>query len=73
MYRDHLINPIDMMPFIGGGSQTPDGKKRKLKQLYEADAKKALESGDTTAYDVIVEKIKALDSDEDNNNNNQNQ
>lgn len=65
MYRDHLINPIDMMPFIGA-SQSPEGRRKKMKQLYEADAKKALESGDEAAYKVIVEKIKALEE-EDNN------
>ena len=62
----YLINPIDLMPFIGG-SQSKEGQKRKLKQLYEAEAKEQLDKRDVEAYNVIIEKIKKL-QEEDNNN-----
>ena len=52
--------PIDLSPFIGA-SQTPDGKKRKLIKLYEAEAQKQLDNGDLIAYNSTLEKIKELD------------
>lgn len=60
------IAPIDLMPFIGG-SQTPDGRNKKLIQLYQADAKTMLDSGDIEAYNTIMEKIKKLQEGDNNN------
>ncbi len=59
-----LINPIDLMPFIGG-SQSPEGQKKKLIQLYQADAQALFDKGDMEAYTILMEKIKKLNS-EDN-------
>jgi hypothetical protein len=53
------INPIDLMPFIGV-PQTSEGQKKKLLQLYQADADKLLENGDMEAYTILMEKIKTL-------------
>ncbi len=62
-----FINPIDLMPFIGG-SQHPEGRKNKLIQLYQADAKNLLDKGDIDAYNRVMEKIKELQGEENENN-----
>jgi hypothetical protein len=64
--NNFLINPIDLAPFIGA-SQTPEGRKRKLRKLYEAEAKEQLDKGDVEAYNSTMEKIKNLDKEENNN------
>jgi hypothetical protein len=63
----YLINPIDLMPFIGV-PQNQDGQKKKLIKLYQAEAQELLDKGDVDAYNLTMEKIKNLQ--EENNSNN---
>lgn len=63
----YLINPIDLMPFIGG-SQTPEGRTKKLVQLYQSEAQEMLDKGDMEGYNLIMEKIKKLQEESSNNN-----
>jgi len=65
--NQYMINPIDLMPFIGG-SQSPEGQKRKLIQLYKSEAKELLDKGDIEAYNLIMEKIKKIEGEINNNN-----
>ena len=55
----YQINPIDMMPFIGV-PQNPDAQKKKLLSLYQHDLQTLLDSGQTEAYNELLEKIKAV-------------
>ena len=64
--NNFFINPIDLSPFIGA-SQTPEGRKHKLRKLYESEAKEQLDKGDIEAYNLTMEKIKNLDKEENNN------
>lgn len=61
----YLINPIDLMPFIGV-PQNKAGQTKKLVQLYQADAQKLLDNGDVAGYNLILEKIKEIQAESNN-------
>lgn len=61
------LNPIDLMPFIGV-PQNPEGQKKKLAKLYQAEANEQLDKGDIEAYNLTIEKIKKLQEGDITNN-----
>ena len=60
-----LINPIDLMPFIGV-PQNDGAKKKKLIKMLQFEADKQLADGKPEEYAKTMEQIKALQSEDDN-------